>query len=274
MSTFYQICNCKVVTFDMDGTLVLGDKALPCASLIIKYLRTRGIKFKIITNNSSIPNKYHAKRLTKILHIKIDENEILSSLDHVAMLLLSKTLHTGVYPLLTSVSQNYLANNYGIRFTTLNPRVVVVGFDTELTYEKLKRACILIQRGVPWVLAHPDVRCPTHEGFIPDAGSIGKVIELTTGVPPLLVAGKPSKDLLILVAKEFRVDPSQICYVGDRLYTDVQMALESEVNPVLLLSGETREENLKTLDPQTSRKLLVFKNLCELLTALRNCNKR
>ncbi|MEM0235949.1 HAD-IIA family hydrolase [Thermofilum sp.] len=271
MSKQYNLCKCKAFVFDMDGTLILGNMALPCAKSTLRYLKAQGIKFKIITNNSSIPNNLHSKKLTKILNINITDSEILSSLDHVAKFLISNSLQNGVYPLLTSKSQEYLSNNYGIKFVFSKPNIILVGFDKELTYRKLERACRFVQNGVPWVLVHPDIRCPTAKGFIPDAGSIGKVIELTTGVKPIFTAGKPSKDFLLLVAEEFGINITQICYVGDRLYTDVKMALESKATPILLLSGETRENDLRTLEHATLRKLNVFRDLCELLAAIRGC---
>jgi len=190
-------------------------------------------------------------------------------LDHLGAYLQKLGVVTNIYPLLTSKSKKYLKHKYGIKFNEKSPSLVVVGFDKELTYTKLSRACIYIQRGVPWVLVQPDIRCPTEVGFIPDAGSIGKVIELTTGVKPAAVLGKPSPGMLEEISLRSGIDASSICYVGDRLYTDIRMALESSATPILVLSGETRPEDLAASDIAKKEEILVFKDLCELLNTLK-----
>lgn len=261
------LTRCKVFAFDMDGTLVLGSKPTRCSGELLDYLREAGKRFVVVTNNSSEPNDRHAERLSRTLGVEVKPEEVYSSLDHLGAYLRRRGLSERVFALLTRSSAAYLRERYGVSFDEERPRVVVVGFDRELTYAKLERACILIQKGVPWVLAHPDLRCPTEEGFVPDAGSIAKLIELTTGVKPAATLGKPSGEVLVEVAQRTGVDVGEVCYVGDRLYTDIEMALESGAVPVLVLSGETKLDDLSAFAAREN--VLVFSDLCELLRALR-----
>ena len=64
------------------------------------------------------------------------------------------------------------------------PDVVVIGFDTELTYEKLERACTFIRNGAVFLATHLDINCPVEGGFIPDCGAMCAAIALSTGVQP------------------------------------------------------------------------------------------
>ena len=70
------------------------------------------------------------------------------------------------------------------------PNIVVVGFDTTLTYIKLEKACSFIRNGAIFYATHPDINCPVENGFIPDVGSFCAAISLSTGVTPKIF-GKP-----------------------------------------------------------------------------------
>jgi HAD superfamily hydrolase (TIGR01450 family) len=262
------LLQCKLFVFDMDGTLILGNKPLSCARELIEYMRRSNRRFVIVTNNSSEPNEKHAKNLSRILGIKITADEIYSSLDHLGNYLKKHGMIENVFPLLTRSSKRYLHHKYGVKFSDKSPRLVVVGFDKELTYSKLADACIFIQKGVPWVLVHPDLRCPAEAGYLPDAGSIGKAIELTTGTRPIAILGKPSSEMLIEISLKNNVSTREVCYIGDRIYTDIRMAVESNAIPILVLSGEATLQDLISDVALQEKRILVFKDLCDLLDAL------
>ena len=79
-----------------------------------------------------------------------------------------------------------------MNLTEEDPDIVVLGFDTTLTYEKLSKACHYIRNGCTYFGINPDWNCPMEGGaFIPDCGSIAKLIEASTGRFPEFF-GKPS----------------------------------------------------------------------------------
>ena len=260
---------CKAFVFDMDGTLILGKLPAPCSAELVTYLREKGFKTIVVTNNSSVSNADHALILSEILGIPFNENDIYSSLDHIGKYLMFNWKNATIFPLLTQKAKAYLAKKYGLKFTDKNPDLILVGFDKELTYDKLEKATLYVQQGIPWILAHPDYRCPTEKGYIPDAGSIAKLIELTTNTSPFFVGGKPSSDFLIGIANILGFDIGEICFVGDRLYTDIAMTLNSGAHPILLLSGETSERDLKSSDIFDNKRIAVFRDPCHLLNHLR-----
>jgi len=258
--------NCEIFAFDLDGTILLGNKEIPGASDLIEFLKKLDKRVYFITNNSSMPNPQHYQRLSNILHTNISPEMIFSSLDYIGEILLREKSPL-VYALLPKSSINYLASEYGITFVEDTPDVVLVGFDTELSYDKLKKASIFIQKGTKYYLVHPDVRCPTEEGFIPDAGSISKVIELTTKKRPEIIGGKPNPEMLKKLAEIHNTSPEKICYVGDRLETDIKMATDSGAVPILFLTGETTFEDIYQ-NTELKEKIILGENPKFLLNFL------
>ena len=59
----------------------------------------------------------------------------------------------------------------GVETRSENPQYVVLGYDTELTYEKISQASIHMHAGVPLVASHPDMVCPSPDGGLPDVGA-------------------------------------------------------------------------------------------------------
>jgi HAD superfamily hydrolase (TIGR01450 family) len=122
-------------------------------------------------------------------------------------------------------------------------KIVVVGFDMTLTYEKLEKACTLIRNGAKFYSTHPDINCPTKDGFIPDSGAICAAIELSTGVKPRYF-GKPNAETVEMLEEKSGLSRDNICMVGDRLYTDIALGKKHGVTSVLVLSGETQPEDV------------------------------
>jgi ribonucleotide monophosphatase NagD (HAD superfamily) len=99
------------------------------------------------------------------------------------------------------------------------------------------------QTPVDYVATHPDNCCPSERGPIPDIGGMMKFLEITNGMKPSHVFGKPSPSLLKTVLDRFA--PEEIAVVGDRLYTDKAIADNAGVDFVCVLSGETTCEDLE-----------------------------
>ena len=135
--------------------------------------------------------------------------------------------------------------SYGVPFAEGDDAgVVCVGFDTTLTYEKLDRAVHFLRRGAAFVAANPDWVCPMAAGEVmPDCGSICALLTASTGVKPLYI-GKPNRSMVDIISGFTGVPNAEICCVGDRLYTDIAVAVNAGAQSVLVMSGETTPEIL------------------------------
>ena len=121
--------------------------------------------------------------------------------------------------------------------------IVVSSFDTTLTYEKLVIACDLIRNGADFYCTHPDFNCPTETGFIPDSGAIAALITASTGAYPKYF-GKPHKETADMISELFGIPFDKTAIVGDRLYTDIALGKNNGLMSVLVLSGETKIEDV------------------------------
>ena len=112
-----------------------------------------------------------------------------------------------------------------------------MGFDTELTFQKLEDACILLNRGVDYIAANPDWVCPTWYGSVPDCGSVCEMLFRATGRRPRFI-GKPEPEMIYLALERTGFAARQAVMVGDRLYTDIASGVNAGIDTVFVLSGE------------------------------------
>ena len=122
--------------------------------------------------------------------------------------------------------------------------VLLLGYDTELTYQKLEDSCILLMRGADYIATHPDMVCPTWYGSAPDCGSVIEMLHTATGRRPKVI-GKPQPEMALLAMESTGFAPEETVLVGDRLYTDIACAVNAGIDSVLVLSGESTAEDLE-----------------------------
>lgn len=242
---------------DLDGTVYLGDRIIPGAKEFIEKLRQKRIAYYFLSNNSSRSKKDYVKKLNS-MRISAEEKNIILSTDGV-ITFLEKAGVKDIYLVGTkSMKEQFAA--HGFSFEEDEAKYVVLGYDTELTYEKIKTAALLLLKGIPFISTHPDLVCPSPQGPLPDAGSIIEMFKTSTGVQPK-VFGKPNKEMIEHVIQESGLKRSAIALIGDRLYTDKKLAENCGIDFICVLSGETKQKDLDKIEPQPS---LVVKSVAEL----------
>lgn len=236
-----RLSHIKGFLLDMDGTIYLGKRILDGAVEFLERCRETGRRVLFLTNNSSKAGHEYAEKLAS-LGISASPDEILTSGEATISYMKAANLGPRVYVLGTGSLRDEFARA-GFRLDSEQPDAVVLGFDMELTYERLRRACDLIRRGVPFIATHPDVNCPTENGPIPDCGSIIAAIRESTGRSPKVI-GKPNKEMIQAAMAKIRCDRHETAMIGDRLYTDIAMASAAGITGILVLSGETQRSDL------------------------------
>lgn len=229
--------NKKVFFIDLDGTLKLGDKVIDGAVDFIKALRDKEKKIFLLTNNSSrTPQQYFEKFSSLGLDLRTED--ILVSLQPAIAYFKKKNIRR-IYWVANEIVSSFLVKQ-GFVYENKKPEAVFLTYDDQITYAKLKRSVLLINKGIPYYATHSDIVCPTPYGDIPDIGTFIKVIEMTTGRLPNKIFGKPNKDFLIPILKSINIAPSEAVVIGDRLYTDITLGVNTNVQTILVLSGETK----------------------------------
>ena len=237
--------NKKYFILDMDGTFYLGDRLLEGSLEFLRKVEERGKSFLFFTNNSSKNQEVYVKKLAK-MGCYIDKSQIVTSGMVTTYYLKNRWKNPKVFLLGTPLLEEDFQSR-GIRLTEDNPDAVVVGFDTTLTYEKLSKACAFIRNGVPFIATHPDNNCPTEDGFIPDCGAMCAFITQSTGVLPKYL-GKPYAETMDYILDYLKCSKEELIFVGDRLYTDIAIGSKNGATSVLVLTGETKPEDVKSSD--------------------------
>ena len=240
----------KCLLFDLDGTVYLGDTPISgTVDFIRRNLPVRDIYF--LTNNTSKDLRGYVAKLRN-MGIDIGLERMLSPLLPLARHLRHENIRR-VYLVGNTSCRAFLTEHMpDLVFTNSQDcQAVILAYDTELSYEKLAESCLLLQRPeVAFLATHADLVCPSPHGPLPDAGSFMALYAKATGREPSLIFGKPNP--LILGDLPKRYAPRDMVMVGDRLYTDKILAENVGMDFILVLSGESRTEDLAALARQPS----------------------
>ena len=257
----------KLFLFDMDGTLYLGDRLYPFTLELLQTIKKTGGKYLFMTNNSSKSVNDYVKKLEK-LGISATRDEFMTSSQATAYYLHKHHEGKKLYVCGTQSLKEELRQE-GFTVTTDLDAVecIVMGFDTELTFQKLHDVSYLLltRPEMPYIATNPDLVCPTEFGSVPDCGSVCIGIKNATGREPVVI-GKPSPLMPRLAMEKLGVAKEETCVVGDRIYTDVKSGLNAGITGILVLSGETTPEILAASEEKPH---LVLQDAGEILAALR-----
>ena len=264
------------LALDMDGTIYLGSRIFPFTIPFLEKMKAAGIGISFLTNN---PTRSVQDYLDKLAKMGIEATEdgmyttSLAAIDYI------KEHHPQARRLFLlgtpSMAEQFRKAGYEECADDPGdvPDVLVVAFDTTLTYSRLCRAAYWASQGIPYVATNPDRVCPTDKPTVlVDCGSLQKCIEHATGRKPDIVLGKPDPTMLQGIMHRHGLKPEEIAMVGDRIYTDTAMAHNAGAVGVLVLSGETTMETVKKVqadaatnpEPEFYPPDLVVNNIAEL----------
>jgi glycerol-1-phosphate dehydrogenase [NAD(P)+] len=228
----------KCFVLDMDGTIYLGGRLFPFTKEFLRRVSESGRDFIFFTNNSSLSIACHLKKLKK-MGISVPPEKLLMStqvlLSHLER---GRVFIAGTKPLIGDFE------NAGFTVTDEDPDFAVLGFDRDMDYQRLTVLCDFVRAGLPYYGVNVDCNCPVEGGYIPDCGALAAAVKASAGREPEFF-GKPSRWALEYIIHRTGYKEEELCFVGDRLYTDVAIASGTKARSVLVLSGETKREDLQ-----------------------------
>lgn len=233
----------KLFLLDMDGTLYLGDRVFDHCLDFLQVIRRQGGRYLYLTNNSSKSVDKYVEKMER-LHIPAAADDFFTSTDAACAYLREHYHGRKIYALGTASFRQQL-QGAGFPVTDrLEDDVdcLLMGFDTELTFQKLEDACILLGRGVEYLATNPDWVCPTEYGYVPDCGSISQILCNATGRKPFFI-GKPEPAIARLAMEKLGCPPADTVLIGDRIYTDIACGVNAGIDTVLVFSGETTRQD-------------------------------
>ena len=233
--------NKKLFFIDLDGTVYLGNTVIRGAREFVSRLRALNKHVYFISNNSSKSKQEYVRKLNS-LGIEASEDDIVLSTDGVIEFLLREGSKDIFVAGTNAMRRSF--EDAGFNVDSSNPRYIVLGYDTEVTYSRICKVALLLQRGVELIATHCDMVCPSPEGALPDIGSMLALFRAATGKVPSKVFGKPNREMVAHLIARHRATPKDVVVIGDRLYTDMELANRVGCDFVCVLSGETTQADI------------------------------
>jgi 4-nitrophenyl phosphatase len=237
----------RLVVFDMDGVLFLGNTPLPDAAPAVARLKQSGTSVRYLTNNSTQTRQFYADKLAGF-GIAVTPDEIVTSASATSAWIKANTNIKTVFVVgggglvdeLEAVGLTVINRDLSIDFDT-SCDAVVAGLDKGFTYETLLRAQQIILRTGNFIATNRDTQYPTETGVIPGGGSIVAAIAAAAECEPITI-GKPEPLGLQFLLEQTGTNTGDALMVGDRLDTDIACANRVGMHSACVLTGVTSRE--------------------------------
>lgn len=239
----------KCFILDMDGTIYLGNQVILGAKTLLDLFEERNIPYYFFTNNSSKSPSNYIHKLNSLGFGDYARERIITSGDVTADYVLktygknAKAYVVGTDSLITHFE------SWGITCVEdETPDCVIVGFDTSYDFGKASRAVDLLRDDVPFLATNIDAVCPLENNMVlPDCSSICAMLTHATGKKPKYL-GKPFAETAQYIQKVTGVPANETAVIGDRLYTDMHLAINNDMCAIGVLSGEMTEQDIRNSD--------------------------
>ncbi len=257
------LCDIELFLLDMDGTIYLDDILFDGSLEFIQKIINKNKKYVFLTNNSSKNQNDYVKKVNK-LNIPCSNENVFTSGMAMGLYLSQNYPNKKIYLLGTKALETEL-KSYGVLLVDDNPDIVVVGFDRELNYQKLEKACEFLCNGAIFLATNPDLVCPIKDKrYIPDCGSICHMLTVATNKQPIYI-GKPNPDMIYLLSKKFNIPCDKIAVIGDRVYTDIASGFNAKATTICVLSGES---TMKTIEESEIKPDYIFNSIKDLINLI------
>ncbi|HEL0246092.1 TPA: TIGR01457 family HAD-type hydrolase [Streptococcus equi subsp. zooepidemicus] len=235
----------KAYLIDLDGTIYQGKNRIPAGERFIKRLQEKGIPYLLVTNNTTRTPEMVQEMLANQFNVHTGLETIytatMATVDYMNDMNRGKTAYViGETGLTSAIAEaGYLEDRE-------NPAYVVVGLNTEVTYEMLSIATLAIQKGALFIGTNPDLNIPTERGLMPGAGALNALLEAATRVKPVFI-GKPNAIIMNKALEILKVPRSEVAMVGDNYLTDIMAGIQNDMATILVTTGFTKAKEVPSL---------------------------
>ena len=228
--------------FDLDGTVYLDETPIGDVQNTLARLRAMHKRIVFLTNNSSKTEAEYRQKLTRI-GLWGEGDLVYTSAMATAEYVAARFPHKRVYLLATDAVKEEFSRT--VPLAEEAPDVVILGYDTTLTFAKMKSFNEFLAGGAVFLATHPDAVCPTAGVSMPDVGAFLELFYTSSGRRPDLIVGKPGTAMGEGLERRLGIPRARMCMTGDRMHTDIRFGNNCGMHTVLVLSGETTEETMK-----------------------------
>lgn len=219
--------------FDVDGTLILSDRALggyralPHAAEVLTSLKARGIPFVALTNGSAYPPVEQAAKL-RALGLPIEDHQMLTPSSVAADLMPRNGVRSALILGTSGVGHSLAEAGIELRFTggagAEQADAVYVGWHPDCGMKDIEAACNAIWNGAKLYVASDIPFFASASGrSMGYSHAITAAIRKLTGAR-MILTGKPSLHALRFVARKLGVPMTRVGVVGDDPSCEIAMA--------------------------------------------------
>lgn len=267
--------NIHALIIDMDGVLWEGNQALPGLTDFFTLLRKLQLPFILATNNASLTQQQYISKLT-CMGVDISSKEILTSSMATAQYL-SEQVDPSITKVLVIGEQGLRQPLIDKGFTLIDTPFckqntpadfVICGLDRQLTWDKLAEASLHISAGAKFIATNGDTTLPTERGPVLGNGAILAALQAATQSTATVI-GKPEAIMYQQAIKILGTKPEQTIAIGDRLNTDILGAVNTGIRSLMVLTGISNENELKSINYHPT---WILADLPAITEALRSTN--
>jgi 4-nitrophenyl phosphatase len=222
------------VLFDLDGTVYIGNRAVPGASEFIRRLESEGVSYLFVTNRANYTTEDIVERL-RSFSIPAEPHHVLTSSQAVA-----EYLPKGSFYYIGEEGLRQPLEKAGFTLTDESPQYVIIGLDKNVTYRKIETACLLIRSGSKFIATNRDKFVNTEKGISPGNGAFVEAIRVATETEPVVI-GKPEKPIMEIALNRLGVPKSLAMIVGDNPETDILAGKNAGIRTALILTGVAQD---------------------------------
>ncbi len=255
----------RAIISDMDGVLWRGMQPLPGLHDFFAYMLDKNIGFVLATNNSSKTRMDYVEKLATLDVNGVQPSHIVTSGTATASFLKTRYPQGTRVFVVGGAGLKQILTKAGFMIVEDDADLVVCGIDVDLTYEKVRKATLLIRGGAGFIGTNPDSSFPSPEGLVPGAGSILALLEAASGQRPIVI-GKPERGMFEAALRQLDADPQETLMIGDRIGTDIQGARALGIKTALVMTGVEDEASLSSSQTKPD---CVFEGLPDLIAALK-----
>lgn len=254
----------RALIIDMDGVLYRGSTPLPGLHDFFGLMESMSVNFSLATNNSSRTPHDYVNKLAG-MNVAVKPENIVTSGTATALYLKGQAPSGSSVYLIGERGIQTALEEGGFQIVDDGAQYVVVGMDRHLTYQKLRKATLLIRDGAAFVGCNPDKTFPTEEGLVPGCGTILAALEAATDQHPLVI-GKPRPTMFQMAMEGMGARPETTAVLGDRLETDILGGIDASLATILVLSGVARQDDVAD---SGIRPTWIFEDLADFVRAWR-----
>ena len=247
---------------DMDGVIYHGKKLIDGVKEFVEWMYANDKQFLFLTNNSQKSPRELQQKLAR-MGLTVPEENFYTAALATASFLKSQGATTAF--VIGDAGLTNALYEVGITLNDVDPEYVVIGETENYNFESIKKATKLVNRGALLIGTNADITTPTESGEVPACKALVAPVEYATNRRAYYV-GKPNPLMMRAAMHYFHqkgIHSPEVAMIGDRMDTDMIAAIESGLDPVLVLSGVSSRETVQRF-PYRPR--LILNNVGDIAT--------